>query len=190
MQTAEELRMLTILQIADELKVAESTVRYWRDRYMAYIPVTGKGRQRRYPKESLAAFRYIQEASKQNISQQEIESNLVKITGIEIKEFHTDSQSQRSAVESQDLRVIENTESIIAVERNRGEITAIEQLAAAMQIIADQRELITVHEKRIGEIEIRQGRIEESLKTRDEALMATIREIQEKKQRSWWKFWK
>lgn len=183
--------MLTILQIAEELGVAESTVRYWRDRYSSYIPVRGNGRQRRYPPEALGAFRYIQEATKQNIDQDEIEANLVKITGKEIAE----SQTQRSAVESQKPANLENATAIIAKENNRGDSFAIEQMAAALTVIAEQRQQLAAHEEKFVRIEERQARIEESLERRDTALMAAIRELQQQRQeqvmkKPWWKFWK
>lgn len=50
---------LTIAEIASRLELPESTVRYYRDRFTVYVPVTGKGRGRRYPEEAVEVFRTI-----------------------------------------------------------------------------------------------------------------------------------
>ncbi len=40
------MSLLTAAQIAKELNLPESTVRYYRDRFTEYIPTTGEGRNR------------------------------------------------------------------------------------------------------------------------------------------------
>ncbi len=50
---------LTIAEIASRLDLPESTVRYYRDRFSEYVPVVGKGRQRRYPNEAVEIFHTI-----------------------------------------------------------------------------------------------------------------------------------
>jgi len=45
--------LLTAKDIAQEPGIAESTIRYWRDKYEAFIPHTSKGKRRRYPQEAV-----------------------------------------------------------------------------------------------------------------------------------------
>ena len=53
------MELLTIAQIAKQLDLPESTVRYYRDRFSEYIPTTGEGRGRRYKGEAVEVFRFI-----------------------------------------------------------------------------------------------------------------------------------
>lgn len=51
--------LLTLRQLADELDLPESTVRYYRDAFLDHIPSVGTGRRRRYPKEAVQVLRTI-----------------------------------------------------------------------------------------------------------------------------------
>jgi DNA-binding transcriptional MerR regulator len=51
--------LLTLRQLADELKLPESTVRYYRDAFLDHIPSVGTGRRRRYPAAAVAVLRSI-----------------------------------------------------------------------------------------------------------------------------------
>jgi len=51
--------LFTLRQIADELKLPESTVRYYRDGFLDLIPTVGTGRRRRYPSAAVAVLRSI-----------------------------------------------------------------------------------------------------------------------------------
>ncbi|MFI5208349.1 MAG: MerR family transcriptional regulator, partial [Gemmatimonadales bacterium] len=51
--------LLTLRQLAEELNLPESTVRYYRDAFLDHIPSVGTGRRRRYPREAIAVLRSI-----------------------------------------------------------------------------------------------------------------------------------
>src|SRR5258706_15353116 len=51
--------LLTLKQLAEELHLPESTVRYYRDAFLDHIPSVGTGRRRRYPREAVAILRSI-----------------------------------------------------------------------------------------------------------------------------------
>src|SRR5579859_3651184 len=51
--------LLTLKQLAEELHLPESTVRYYRDAFLDHIPSVGAGRRRRYPREAIAVLRSI-----------------------------------------------------------------------------------------------------------------------------------
>lgn len=51
--------LLTLRQLALELEIPESTVRYYRDAYLDHIPSVGTGRRRRYPREAAQVLRTI-----------------------------------------------------------------------------------------------------------------------------------
>src|SRR5262245_46271126 len=66
----------TIRDIARELNLPESTIRYYRDAFTVYLPAWGMGRRRRYPPESLELLRLIAEGYAQNLSREEIEARV------------------------------------------------------------------------------------------------------------------
>ena len=51
--------LLTLRQVAEELGLPESTVRYYRDAFLDHIPSVGTGRRRRYPPPAVAVLRSI-----------------------------------------------------------------------------------------------------------------------------------
>lgn len=51
--------LLTLRQLASELDLPESTVRYYRDAFLDHIPAIGSGRRRRYPREALDVLRTV-----------------------------------------------------------------------------------------------------------------------------------
>lgn len=53
--------LLTLRQVADDLGLPESTVRYYRDAFLDHIPSVGTGRRRRYPPPAVAVLRSIAE---------------------------------------------------------------------------------------------------------------------------------
>jgi DNA-binding transcriptional MerR regulator len=67
---------LTLREIAREMNLPESTIRYYRDAFALYIPTVGLGRRRRYAAESLELFQVIVEGYAQNLSREDIEARL------------------------------------------------------------------------------------------------------------------
>jgi len=51
--------LLTLRQLALELNLPESTVRYYRNAFLDHIPSVGMGRRRRYPREAVQVLRSI-----------------------------------------------------------------------------------------------------------------------------------
>lgn len=51
--------LFTLRQLADQLGLPESTVRYYRDAFLDHIPSVGTGRRRRYPAQAVAVLRSI-----------------------------------------------------------------------------------------------------------------------------------
>lgn len=76
-----EGRLLTVRDIARELGLPESTVRYYRDAFAGYLPAVGTGRRRRYPLEVVPLFRVVAEGYAQNRARSEIEHALSERLG-------------------------------------------------------------------------------------------------------------
>jgi DNA-binding transcriptional MerR regulator len=68
--------MLTLREIAEQLGLPESTVRYYRDRFSAFVPTVGRGRQRRYREEAVDVLRAVAEGLRNQKSAEEVEELL------------------------------------------------------------------------------------------------------------------
>jgi DNA-binding transcriptional MerR regulator len=68
--------LYTLREIAAELALPESTVRYYRDAFAAYIPTVGRGRRRRYPREAAAVLSEIARQYADGRSREAIEASL------------------------------------------------------------------------------------------------------------------
>ncbi|MGM0921331.1 MAG: MerR family transcriptional regulator [Bacillota bacterium] len=62
-----EKQLLTMAQIAKQLNLAESTARFYRDRFEEYIPSVGEGKKR-YKSETVEVLRFIAEGFKRNLT--------------------------------------------------------------------------------------------------------------------------
>lgn len=68
--------LATLRDIARELEIPESTVRYYRDAFAPHIATVGIGRRRRYPPEAVAVLRSIKRGYGAGKSREEIEAEL------------------------------------------------------------------------------------------------------------------
>lgn len=68
--------LLTIAEIAKRLEIPESTARYYRDKYPAFVPSIGRGRSRRYPAEAVAVLRFIADGLRNSIPPEAVEEGL------------------------------------------------------------------------------------------------------------------
>lgn len=69
-------RLFTVRDIARQLGLPESTVRYYRDAFAVYLPTVGTGRRRRYPAEAIPVLRLVAAGYAQNRPRAEIEHAL------------------------------------------------------------------------------------------------------------------
>lgn len=181
-----EQQLLTMAQIAKELNLAESTARFYRDRFEDFIPSVGEGRKKRYKQETLDVLRFIAEGFNRNLTAMDIEDGLSRMVArnMEVK--------RETAITTAAAQQQPNMEALY---------TVLEQMNTTIQIIADQKEEIAELRKHVAVVEQKQQKQEEyinTLKEHDKTLMRAIRESQEVKkmlaaaqeQKKWWKFWK
>lgn len=69
----------TIREIARELNLPESTIRYYRDAFALYLPTWGMGRRRRYPPEALELLRLIADGYAQSQTREQIEARVQEV---------------------------------------------------------------------------------------------------------------
>jgi DNA-binding transcriptional MerR regulator len=68
--------LFTLRELADQLSLPESTVRYYRDAFLDHIPSVGTGRRRRYPPAALAVLRSIAKGYSGGLAHAEILSRM------------------------------------------------------------------------------------------------------------------
>src|SRR5260370_42641922 len=72
-------RSYTLREIAREMNLPESTLRYYRDAFELFIPTVGLGRRRRYPSPAREIFQLIAEGFAQNLAREDIESRIQEV---------------------------------------------------------------------------------------------------------------
>ena len=97
---AEEL--LTIKAIAQKLDLAESTCRYFRDRFPEYMPAVQHGRRKLYRPEALQVFKVIAEETQKRRSAEEIAERLSSLFAVNIEQS-AETQKQSAAEQQKDL---------------------------------------------------------------------------------------
>ncbi len=162
------MSMLTIAEIAERLHLPESTVRYYRDHFTAYIPVSGEGRQRRYPAEAVEVFQVIADKLRKNHgSATEVEETLSRLFP---RNAVTTAGPPQTTTEQQQL-FPQLAEQIAVVLKQQQD--ALSQQAQAIETLT--AEVAALRHEQDAREEARNRRLEE----RDQALVQTMRRLME-----------
>ena len=86
--------LLTLKEIAQQIGVPESNLRYYRNRIDEYLPSVGKGRRRRYYPESAEVFRRTVEMVQEGVSLDRVHRNLASEKPVEIEAAGPISQEE------------------------------------------------------------------------------------------------
>jgi DNA-binding transcriptional MerR regulator len=171
------VELLTIAEIARRLNIPESTVRYYRDRFAAYIPDIGEGRSRRYKSETIEVIRFISDSMKAGIPVEDIESMLQARFSVNVE-----PQQQSSGTQQQSSAMILR-----------------EMLGDAMRDILEQhataiREEMALREERllteIATVREENQRLREVIEQYNQTLhevSTTLSRVETYGKRSWWK---
>ncbi|QQE76759.1 MerR family transcriptional regulator (plasmid) [Brevibacillus composti] len=174
-------KLLTIAEIAKQLGIPESTVRFYRDRFEPFIPFVGEGRKKRYLPEAAEVLRFIAEAFKRNETATDIEEALSRVFSRTV-EFHDETAMTTAAAQQQQLFVPSEQLHMLFT-----------QFSAAMQTMADQKQEIGELRKQIADLRNEQAHQLERSKRLDEAMSSIlevrkeIAAIREQENRPWWK---
>lgn len=174
-------KLLTIAEIAKQLDIPESTVRFYRDRFEVFVPSVGEGRKKRYLPEATEVLRFIAENFKRNTTAMEIEEALSRMFPRSV-EFHDETAVATAAAQQQQL--------LVPSDQLQGLFT---HLVTAMQMMAEQKQEIGELRKQIADLQNEQAHQLERTKRLDEAMSSIlevrkeIAAIREKENRPWWK---
>ncbi len=100
--------LLTIKEISRRLGLAESTVKYYRDRFPEFMPTVEIGRYPKYKPEALEIFKIIAEGYSDNLQQQDIADRLSAEYAINTEQSETSLAAATAAATGQQLEVKEN----------------------------------------------------------------------------------
>jgi len=108
----------SIKEIAKKLELAESTIRFWRDKFEKFIPVKGKGRKRKYSEKSFEIFKLIAGLSKGGFQKNEIEKEIKNKSEIAVKTAETAETAGKAELryvpENEETKILEMMEEIIS----------------------------------------------------------------------------
>lgn len=154
--------LLTNADIARQLGMPESTVRYYRDRFTVFLPIVGEGRQRRYRPEALAVFQTIAEGLRNNGTAEQVEATLSRLYPRSAGSQGEPQQQVTVAQQQPNMAVMEAFQSLrVAVETQSQQIHS---LSSEVRQLRDQ----------LAERDERQAH---RLDERDKALVAEIRSL-------------
>lgn len=110
--------LLTIKDIARRLDIAESTIKYYRDKFPEYMPAVKVGRYPKYRPEALEIFQVIAEGYRNNLQQQDIAEKLRAEFAINVEENDTNLVAATAAATSQQqaekyLSLLENYATLL-----------------------------------------------------------------------------
>lgn len=181
-------QLLTMAQVAKQLNLAESTARFYRDRFEDFIPYIGEGRKKRYKPETIEVLRFIAEGYNRNLTAMDIKVGLSRMVARNIEFEEVTATTTATAQQQSEIELKQYALQLQI---------AFEQIGTTMQIIANQKEEIAELRKYVAVIENRQQEyINTKLEERDQNLLKALRETQEAEkqlaaaqQKKWWRFW-
>lgn len=166
-------KLTTIAAIAKILELPESTVRYYRDRFSVYIPVEGKGRNRRYPPEAINVLRMVAEGLRNNLTAMEVEQQL----------SHSFSKFIDVEQEPQQPTTAAQQQSYLTLAEREREIQSRERLTAALEMLANQKAAIERIEEHSKELKDKDQAREMEL----QELRARVDKLEMPERKPWWK---
>lgn len=153
------VELLTIAEIAKRLNMPESTVRYYRDKFAAFIPEVGEGRNRRYRPESLELFKYVAEELRSGKTVEMVLASMPQRFAINAIEPAADHNNNSTEMILEFMR-------FFAEQQNKAVMTELEQLRN--EVAASRQDNV---------------RLLENLDKRDQTLMETLRTLQDSKKK-------
>lgn len=183
------MKYYTMVEVARLIGIPESTARSYRDRFPSFISTYGQGRTKRYTDRTLEVLRMVAAMSHEGIPFEDIQSALEAHFGVAIEpqdsqdtqQYNAISQSQTMAgmLSPDEMKELFKQAIQEATEPLQKEISLLKFELAEHQIKPDElRSEISALQDKLEKAEQQQQDRSES---RDQKLMALIREIQESK---------
>jgi len=166
------MNLLTIADIARQLGLAESTVRYYRNRFPEFIPAVGDGRARRYRPEALDVLRFIADAMRAQTPAEDVKAALQASFPVNVE-----PQQQTATTQQQTAAVLR--ELIADVVRATTADTEKALLEVVAETTALRDELRAQQQQTAAAIEVADRHHQEVLERMIEAQEAQMQELRQ-----------
>ncbi|MDF2875865.1 MAG: hypothetical protein K0R22_2548 [Sporomusa sp.] len=177
--------LLSIKDISQELGIPQSTLRYYRDLFLDYLPAMGEGKKKRFYPEAVEVFQAIAKCMHQNKSSDDI-ANELDSRFTRFIEIDTEPQESSATYshndetgQSQALSTINQFDgsTIMAVIASQNQ--ALQQIAATISMVNGQQEELHNLKQEVSKLE---ERIETELTDHFQLIDARLRQIREEKE--------
>jgi transposase-like protein len=188
--------LLSIKEISQELGIPQSTLRYYRDLFMDYLPAAGEGKKKRFYPEAVVVFQTIAKGMHKNKSADDIASDLNQrfTRFIDVNEAEEKTQessatySQKDEIhQSQALTSLTQLDgsAIMAVVASQNQ--ALQQIAATISIVNEQQEELHNLKQEVNKLEERlEKELTDHFQLVDTQLRQAIEQRETKKTKSFW----
>ena len=188
--------LLSIKEISQELGIPQSTLRYYRDLFMDYLPAAGEGKKKRFYPEAVEVFQAIAKGMHKNKNADDIANDLNQrfTRFIDVNESDEETQessatySQRDEIsQSQALSPLTQLDgsAIMAVVASQNQ--ALQQIAATISVVNEQQEELHNLKQVVTKLE---ERLETELTGHFQLVDTQLRQVMEqretRKPRSFW----
>ncbi|SDF78598.1 MerR family transcriptional regulator [Sporomusa acidovorans] len=178
--------LLSIKDISQELGIPQSTLRYYRDLFIEYLPATGEGKKKRFYPEAVEVFQAIAKGMHQNKSSDDIVNDLNKrfTRFIEIDESQDGSATYSQIGENGQLQALSPVEqldgsAIMAVIASQNQ--ALQQIAATINVVNEQQEELYNLKQEVAKLE---ERLETELTDHFQLVDTRLRQVMEERENS------
>ncbi len=177
--------LLSIKDISQELGIPQSTLRYYRDLFLDYLPALGEGKKKRFYPEAVEVFQAIAKCMHQNKNADDIANELdSRFTRF----IEIDPEPQESSAtysyndengQSQALSTINQFDgsTIMAVIASQNQ--ALQQIAATISMVNGQQEELQHLKQEVSKLE---ERLETELTDHFQLMDIRLRQITEEKE--------
>ncbi|WP_084575750.1 MerR family transcriptional regulator [Sporomusa malonica] len=176
--------LLSIKDISQELGIPQSTLRYYRDIFMDYLPAMGEGKRKRFYPEAVEVFQAIAKCMHQNKSADEITNELNNRFS---RFIEVDPEPQESSATYSQTNEISQTQALSTISPIDGSALmaviasqnqALQQIAATINMVNGQQEELSSLKQEVTRLE---ERLETELTDHFQLVEARLRQITEDK---------
>jgi DNA repair exonuclease SbcCD ATPase subunit len=169
------MKLYTLAEIAQELNLPESTLRYYRKALGDRIPAVGTGRQARFPEEAIEVFR--KTAIKVRENGRTLQNALVEL--IDEGEVTTGENAITASLET--IRETWREEARAREEQHTATLNALREESR------QREEALMAH---LAALQEQAQQREEQARRREAELTARLDALQEALERPWWDRWR
>lgn len=142
--------LLTIKEIAQNLGIPESNIRYYRDKFESYLPYEGEGRKRRYRPEAQEIFAYIKDQFGKNKTGEEIERDLAHKFAVNARPSESDLERENGGAAGEPAP-------------DPGNLQALTMQSKALQQMAEVVNQSRLEERRLSRLETQNSKMKRAL---------------------------